>query len=261
MAALSCHMHAVLHTHRYILYPKEHSARWPAFKRGLGRSPKRGSCHRRGRCSSASSCKSSSWLHVLITRIIGRAGASIRASGISDSSMLAPEMRTPSHTGQHQARFLTSIPTFCRYQRHKHLMRMRCQPEDAEIQSYRYFPTWIYPNLQAGVHSQASIITTLLACRKTAEIAVDIFLKDKVVVGLGNGPFAAQVIECIAEKRKLQPAQSFKFVPATDTAAAEAAMQGLPVAELAPDSQVNHPDLLSLSRVSRGGFSAARPIR
>jgi hypothetical protein len=138
---------------------------------------------------------------------------------------------------------------------------MRCQPEDAEIQSYRYFPTWIYPNLQPGVHSHASIITTLLACRKTAEIAVDIFLKDKVVVGLGNGPFAAQVIECIAEKRKLQPAQSFKFVPATDTAAAEAAIQGLPVAELAPDSQVNHPDLLSLRRLSRGDFSAARSIR
>ena len=115
------------------------------------------------------------------------------------------------------------------------------------MQSYRYVQTWIYPNLKPFAHNQASIMTTLLLCRKTAEIVVDIFLKDEVVVGLGNGPFAAQVIECIAEKRKLQPAQSFQFVPATDTAAAEAAMQGLPVAELAPDSQVNHPDFLPLA--------------
>lgn len=254
-------MHAVLHTHRTYFIRRKNSARWPAFKRGLRRSPTRGSCHRRGRCSAANACTSSSWLHSLITRNIGRAGAPIRASNISYPSMLAPEMRTPSHTSQHQARPLTSVPTFCRYQRHKHLMRMRCQPEDAEIQSYRYFPTWIYPNFKPCVHNQASIITTLLACRKAAEIAVDIFLKDTVVVGLGNGPFAAQVIECIAEKWKLQPAQSFKFVPATDTAAAEAAIQGLPVAELAPDSQVNHPDLLSLRRLSRGDFSAARSIR
>ena len=118
---------------------------------------------------------------------------------------------------------------------------MRCQPEDAELQSYRYFQTWNYPNLKFCAHNQTSIITTLLPCRKTAEIVVDIFLKDKGVVGLGNGPFAAQVIECIAERRKLQAAQSFQFVPATDTAAAEAAMQGLPVTELAPDSQVNPP--------------------
>lgn len=101
----------------------------------------------------------------------------------------------------------------------------------------------------------------MLPCRKTAEIVVDIFLKDKGVVGLGNGPFAAQVIECIAERRKLLPAQSFQFVPATDTAAAEAAMQGLPVTELAPDSQVNHPDLLPLIRVSRDDFSAAPSFR
>ncbi len=70
---------------------------------------------------------------------------------------------------------------------------------------------------------------------------VDIFLKDKGLVGLGNGPFAAQVIECIAEKRKLQlkPLQGFQFVPATDTAAVEAAVHGLPVADLTPDSQAS----------------------
>ncbi len=65
-------------------------------------------------------------------------------------------------------------------------------------------------------------------------------MKDKGVVGLGNGPLAAQVIECIAEKRKLQRAQRLHFIPATDTAAAEALILGLPVTDLTPDSQVTH---------------------
>ncbi len=77
---------------------------------------------------------------------------------------------------------------------------------------------------------------------------MDIFLKDKGLVGLGNGPFAAQVIECIAEKRKLQlkPLQGFCFVAATDTAAVEAAVHGLPMVDLTDDSQARH--MLSQSR-------------
>ena len=76
-------------------------------------------------------------------------------------------------------------------------------------------------------------------CRKTAEIVVDIFLKEKGLVGLGNGLFAAHVIEYIAEKRKsqLKSLQGFYFVPATDTAAVEAAVHGLPVTDLSDDSQ------------------------
>lgn len=85
-------------------------------------------------------------------------------------------------------------------------------------------------------------------CRKTAEIVVDIFLKDKGLVGLGNGPFAAQVIECIADKRKLQlkPLQGFCFVAGTDTAAVEAAVHGLPVMDLTEDSQARQ--ILSQNR-------------
>ena len=75
-------------------------------------------------------------------------------------------------------------------------------------------------------------------CRKTAEIIVDIFLKDKRLVGIGNGPLTEQLIECIAEKRKLQPMEGLRFVPATDTACVEAAVHGLPVAELEPVQQV-----------------------
>ena len=66
-------------------------------------------------------------------------------------------------------------------------------------------------------------------------------MKEKGLVGLGNGPFAAQVIEYIAEKRKsqLKSLQGFQFVPATDTAAVEAAVHGLPVTDLTDDSQAS----------------------
>ena len=67
---------------------------------------------------------------------------------------------------------------------------------------------------------------------------MDIFLKDKRLVGLGNGPLAEQLIECIVEKRKLQPLDGLQFVPATDTASVEAAVYGLPVAELEQVQQV-----------------------
>ncbi len=81
-------------------------------------------------------------------------------------------------------------------------------------------------------------------CRKTAEIIVDIFLKDKRLVGIGNGPLTEQLIECIAEKRKLQPMEGLRFVPATDTASVEAAVHGLPVAELEQVQQVGDACLL-----------------
>ncbi|CAL5218480.1 g166 [Coccomyxa viridis] len=122
-------------------------------------------------------------------------------------------MYTQLYNGHHQIRPFTSSPKLCRHHHQSRHSRPNCTSEGGQKDNYR----------------------------KSAEIVVDIFLKDKGLVGLGNGPFAAQVIECIAEKRKLQlkPLQGFQFVPATDTAAVEAAVHGLPVTDLTPDSQVD----------------------
>ncbi|BDA44081.1 probable ribose-5-phosphate isomerase A [Coccomyxa sp. Obi] len=75
--------------------------------------------------------------------------------------------------------------------------------------------------------------------RSVAELVVKQYVKEGNVLGLGSGTLAASVIEVLAAERERGNLRAITCIPANDTAAVEAAIQGLPLSDVEQHSKVD----------------------
>ena len=76
------------------------------------------------------------------------------------------------------------------------------------------------------------------ACRKVAQLVVQRFIRDQQVIAFGHGSLANSVIEALAAAREQGHLRGIRCLPASDTAAAEAAICGLPMSDPERHSRV-----------------------